>query len=85
MMIIFSRLKDVSSCSEEERLKMSKIEESNELLLISMRNSGKLGKEVSARDKLCFQGISDKISSLLLGVNEVLKKKETRMTSNVFI
>jgi hypothetical protein len=85
MTIRFSCLKDVSSCSEEERLKMSNMEESNELLLISMRNSGKLGKEVSARDKLCFQGISDKISSLLLGVNEVLKKKETRMTSNVFI
>jgi hypothetical protein len=85
MTIKFSCLKDVSSCSEEERLKMSKMEESNELLLISMRNSGKLGKEGSGRDKLCFQGITDKISSLSLGVNDFLKNKEKRMIPNVFI
>jgi hypothetical protein len=76
MTIRFSCLKDVSSCSEEERLKMSKIEESNELLLISMRNSGKLGKEVSGRDKLGFQGITDKMYSLSLGVNDFFKKKQ---------
>jgi hypothetical protein len=55
MTITFSCLKDVSSCSEEERLKMPKMEESNELLLISMRNNGDLGKEISDTGKFAFK------------------------------
>jgi hypothetical protein len=38
---------------------LSKMEESNELLLISVSQCGKLDKKVSGRHQMCFEGRTD--------------------------